>query len=123
MVCRPSRSGSAWSPPIRAADPQTGASPRGFQVGDRLGGGRPRGAPLEERVVLRPAGFDRLARESFDRRPAVALLARCDIRRRTRPGGDELADDDVLLETDQMVLRAVDGGLGEYPGRLPEGRR
>ena len=38
-------------------------------------------------------------------------------------GRDELADDDVLLEADQVVLGAVDGGLGEHPGRLLEGRR
>ena len=67
--------------------------------------------------------FERLAGEGLEGRPALALLAGRDVRRRAGPGRDELADDDVLLEPDQVVLGAVDGGLGEHPGRLLEGRR
>src|SRR5256885_3722704 len=40
----------------------------------------------------------------------------------TRAGWDELADDDVLLETKEPVLLAHDRGLGEDAGRLLEGR-
>ena len=69
------------------------------------------------------AVFERLAGEGLEGRPALALLAGRDVRRRARPGRDELADDDVLLEADQVVLGAVDGGLGQHPGRLLEGRR
>src|SRR5690606_2610218 len=38
-------------------------------------------------------------------------------------GGDELADDDVLLEAAEAVGAALDGGLGEDPGGLLERRR
>src|ERR1035441_2111681 len=38
------------------------------------------------------------------------------------PCGDQLADDHVLLETAQTVDLAGDGGLGEHPGGLLEGR-
>jgi hypothetical protein len=38
-----------------------------------------------------------------------------------RAGRDQLADDHVLLQADQVVLGAVDGGLGQHPGRLLEG--
>src|SRR5690606_35805185 len=38
-------------------------------------------------------------------------------------GRDELADDDVLLQTVEVVGAALDGGLGEHPGRLLERRR
>src|SRR4051794_24601727 len=44
-----------------------------------------------------------------------------EVLRRARPGRDELADDDVLLEADEVVLGAVDGGLGQHPRRLLEG--
>ena len=80
-------------------------------------------AVLEERVVLAAEVVEGLAGEGLEGRPPLALLARGDVRRRARPGRDELADDDVLLEADQVVLGAVDGGLGEHPGRLLEGRR
>ena len=70
-----------------------------------------------------PEVLERLAGEGLEGRPALALLAGRHVRRRARPGRDELADDDVLLEPDQVVLGAVDGGLGEHPGRLLEGRR
>src|SRR5262252_5034475 len=43
--------------------------------------------------------------------------------RHAGPGRDELADDHVLLEPDQPVLSALDGGLGENTGRLLERRR
>src|SRR3972149_9020956 len=36
---------------------------------------------------------------------------------------NELADDDVLLEADELVLLAGDGRLGEDPGGLLEGGR
>ena len=40
------------------------------------------------------------------------------------PGRDQLADDDVLLETLEAVVLALDRGLGEHPGGLLErGRR
>src|SRR5882762_851991 len=44
-------------------------------------------------------------------------------RREPCPRGDELADDDVLLETKEPVLLAHDRGLGEDARRLLEGRR
>ena len=79
---------------------------------------------LEERVVLGLAeAFEGLAGEGLEGRLALALLAGRDVGRRPGPGRDELADDDVLLEPDQVVLGAVDGRLGEHPGRLLEGRR
>src|SRR5690606_9094709 len=94
--------------------------------GQRPAGGLvvgPLAAVLEERVVLGPGLLDRLAGERLQRRPALALAAGRDVRRRAGPGRDQLADDDVLLEPDQVVLGAVDRGLGEYPGRLLERRR
>ena len=36
-------------------------------------------------------------------------------------GRDELADDDVLLQPEELVGAAVDGCFGEHPGRLLEG--
>ena len=39
------------------------------------------------------------------------------------PGGDQLADDDVLLQPDELVAPALDGRLGEHPGGLLEGSR
>src|SRR5207247_4531724 len=80
-------------------------------------------APLEEGVVGRPTRLERLAGKSLEGRPALALLARGEIRRGAGAGRDELADDDVLLEPDQVILGAVDGRLGEHPGRLLERRR
>src|SRR5712691_7391037 len=53
-------------------------------------------------------------------RHPVELLA---TRRETCARRDELADDDVLLETKEPVLLAHDRGLGEDAGRLLEGRR
>src|SRR3954454_20663962 len=44
-----------------------------------------------------------------------------EVLRRARPGRDELADDHVLLEADEVVLGAVDGGLGQHSRRLLEG--
>ncbi len=38
-----------------------------------------------------------------------------------RAGRDQLADDDVLLEPEELVALALDGGLGQHPGRLLEG--
>src|SRR5690242_17152993 len=40
-----------------------------------------------------------------------------------RPGGDQLADDHVLLQAAQTVDLARDRCLGEHPGGLLEGRR
>src|SRR5437879_5917249 len=81
------------------------------------------GAVLQERVVLRPGVLEDLAGEGFEGRPPLALLASRDVGRRTGPGRDQLADDHVLLQADQVVLGAVDGRLGQHPGRLLEGRR
>ena len=72
---------------------------------------RPRGLRAPRRRAPRAAA--RRARSSSGR----------DVRRRARPGRDQLADDHVLLEADQVVLGAVDGGLGQHPGRLLEGGR
>src|SRR6478735_8195629 len=85
--------------------------------------GRPTLPVLEERVELATEVFERLAGKGLEGRSPLALLARRHVRRRTRPSRDELADDDVLLETDEVVLGAVDGGLGQHPGRLLEGGR
>src|SRR4029079_725310 len=85
--------------------------------------GRPALPVLEERVELATEVFERLAGQGLEGRTPLALLARRHVRRRTRPGRDELADDDVLLEADEVVLGAVDGGLGQHPGRLLEGGR
>src|SRR5580765_1209251 len=38
-----------------------------------------------------------------------------------RAGGDELAEDDVLLQAEQRVRTTLHRGLGEHPGRLLEG--
>ena len=38
-----------------------------------------------------------------------------------RTGRDELADDDVLLEPEELVAAALDGRLGQHPRRLLEG--
>src|SRR5581483_7755956 len=59
---------------------------------------------LEEGVVLLAPELDRLAGEGFEGRPATPLRGGRDVLRRPGPGRDELADDDVLLETDQLVL-------------------
>ena len=80
---------------------------------------RPRGTGCTRIAEI----VERLAGERLEGGPALALLARGDVGRRPGPGRDELADDDVLLEPDQVVLGAVDGGLGQHPGRLLEGRR
>ena len=81
------------------------------------------GPVLEERVVLvARKRLERLAGEGLEGRPPLALAGRGDVLRRAAPGRDQLADDHVLLEADQVVLGAVDGGLGEHPGRLLEGR-
>src|SRR3954452_594646 len=77
---------------------------------------------LEERVVLGLAeALDGLPGERLEGGPPLALLERGDVLRRAGPGRDQLADDDVLLEADQVVPGAVDRGLREHPGRLLEG--
>ena len=82
------------------------------------------GDVVEERVVLGAELLRQLAAgERLGRPAAVGLAAGGDVGRGTRAGRDELADDDVLLEPDQVVLGAVDRGLGEHPGRLLERRR
>src|SRR3954451_12475702 len=79
---------------------------------------------LEERVVLGLAeALDGLAGERLEGSPPLALLERGDVLRRAGPGRDQLADDDVLLEADQVVAGAVDRGLREHPRRLLEGGR
>ena len=37
-------------------------------------------------------------------------------------GGDQTTDDDVLLQTNELVFLSADGGLGEDAGRLLERR-
>ena len=41
--------------------------------------------------------------------------------RQTGSGGDQLTDDDVLLQTGQRIDLALDGGLGQHAGGLLEG--
>ena len=41
--------------------------------------------------------------------------------RETGTCGDELTDDDVLLQTGQRIDLALDGGLGQHAGGLLEG--
>ena len=38
----------------------------------------------------------------------------------TGTGRDDLANDDVLLETDEVIFLAIDCGLGEHAGSLLE---
>src|SRR5207253_55013 len=78
-----------------------------------------------ERELLRWKHRDRLLlfgpEESGERaglRHPVELVA---TRRETGARGDELADDDVLLEAQEPVLLAHDRGLGEDARRLLEG--
>src|SRR5438067_5025346 len=78
---------------------------------------------LEERVVGLSALGERLAGERLEGGPALTLLARGEVRRGAGAGRDQLADDDVFLEPDQVILGAVDRRLREHPGRLLEGRR
>ncbi len=52
-------------------------------------------------------------------RPVGRLEIAVDIEAGT--GGDELADDDVLLQADQMVYLALDSGFGQNLRRLLEG--
>ena len=80
-------------------------------------------ALLEERVVLgAPGPCPPASRRRGPRGPpgACAPGGRGDVLRRARPGRDQLADDDVLLEADEVILGPVDGGLGEHPRRLLE---
>ena len=49
------------------------------------------------------------------------LLGKLVVRRQTRAGGDQLADDDVLLQAHQVVALALDGGLGQDLCGLLEG--
>ena len=41
--------------------------------------------------------------------------------RETGTCGDELTDDDILLQTGQRIDLALDGGLGQHAGGLLEG--
>ena len=43
------------------------------------------------------------------------------MRAEARAGGDEVTEEDVLLEADEFVLGAAEGGLGEDLGGLLEG--
>ena len=111
---RPERIGSSSSATPRRWSPRERGRRR------RVG----RSAVLEERVVLARRSPRELATgERLGRGPALGLPAGGDVRRRARAGRDELADDDVLLEADEPVLGAVDGGLGQHPRRLLEGGR
>src|SRR4029079_7839310 len=79
---------------------------------------------VEERVVLGLAEtLQGLAGEGLEGRLPLSRLAGLDVGRCPGAGRDELADDDVLLEPDQVVLGAIDGRLGQHPGGLLEGRR
>ena len=51
------------------------------------------------------------------------LRCRCPVPGHARPGRDQLADDDVLLQPEQGVGAGLDGRLGEHPGGLLERRR
>ena len=50
------------------------------------------------------------------------LLSEVAVGGQARAGGDELTDDDVLLQADEVVDLALDGGLGQDLGRLLEDR-
>src|SRR5438105_1895344 len=81
--------------------------------------GHPAGWPLGARVAL-AGGGNRLRefREHLER-----LLAQLLVVVEAGPGGDQLADDHVLLQAAQPVDLAGDRGLGQHPGRFLEGCR
>src|SRR4029078_13734631 len=74
--------------------------------------------------VAQPAGriLVDVAREVGHRLVLRGLHVELAVAHHARTGRDQLADDDVLLETDQVVALAVDGAFGETPGGLAERR-
>src|SRR5688572_9304640 len=90
--------------------------------------------PEDAEVDAFTVGADLLERREqllFGRRAPVGLggnlLARLDLDRpvllEAGRGRDQLADDDVLLETEEPVDLALDGRVGQHLRRLLEGRR
>ena len=53
----------------------------------------------------------------------VRLSNGVEVRLEAGPGGDEVAEDDVLLEADQVIDLAGQGRLGQHLGRLLKARR
>src|SRR5579884_2692067 len=103
----------------------SGLSP-GEQRPPRLGA-RPRredpGAPRRRPRSLAPASdAEHLQVDRLLLQHPGGLLSLLLVVVETRPGRDELADDHVLLQAAQAVHLAADGGLGQDPGRLLEGR-
>ena len=80
---------------------------------------------LADRRVLghsRALGLlDRLLRQ-FLTDPVVAQ-ANVAVALHTGTGRNQLTDDDILLQTDQVIHLSVDGGLRQDLGGLLEGRR
>ena len=103
-------------PPRPATPKDSAGSIAAGAVAEHRRGLPQRPQPLGE-VLVGVAGVERqrlgLRRHRLDR--AVAEHA--------RPRRDELADDDVLLEAEQLVGAAFDGRLGQHPGGLLERRR
>src|ERR687893_1040011 len=89
-------------------------------------GGRPEPEEAEGRPLLLPDG---LLRGRYIELVHLAGLVALDgngelpVAGQARGGGDELADNDVLLEAGQAVLLALDGPVGEDAGGLLEGGR
>src|SRR5205823_5581341 len=81
--------------------------------------GPPRWWPFGARASRSLAGGDglRQLREHLER-----LLAQLLVVVEAGPGGDQFADDHVLLQATQPVDLAGDGGFGQHPGCLLEGR-
>src|SRR5690606_16971306 len=88
---------------------------------------RDRGSGAGRALVTRRRAALRQARLSFSLRQDLAIPFGRDalqaVHDRTGPGRDQAADDDVLLQTDQIVGLAVHGRLREDAGRLLEGGR
>src|SRR5439155_1294724 len=81
--------------------------------------GPPRWWPFWCSVALAAGGdWLRKFREHLER-----LLAQLLVVVEAGPGGDQLADDHVLLQTTEPVDLARDGGFGQHPRRLLEGCR
>src|SRR5690606_20684176 len=88
---------------------------------------RDRGSGAGRALVTRRRAALRQARLSFSLRQDLAIPFGRDalqaVHDRTGPGRDQAADDDVLLQADQIVGLAVHGRLREDAGRLLEGGR
>src|SRR6476469_8242499 len=125
-----------------AADATAGTAKAGTDLVVRPGlrqwcGMPPRSVAVEAQGgVVQP---DSLARARAEGRVVELLVARHGVHRRlgllgrlhldvavagqARAGGDELTEDDVLLEAEQRVGLGLDGRVREDPRRLLEGRR